>query len=108
MARITSVWWHNIGVEISLLGHVLQTHKIVSIDTKFSRLIHNTPHGANLFARYEDVKFNVARSILIQVGVTLSNDSGDIGGTWRFNLVCGDMVVYYVNRLQVNMGELNS
>ena len=79
---------------------MLQTHQIVSIDTEFPRLVHNTPGGANLFACYEDVKFNVAKSILFQASVTLSDDSGDISGTWQYNLVYGAMVVDYVNCLR--------
>ncbi|KAJ8423774.1 hypothetical protein Cgig2_008302 [Carnegiea gigantea] len=70
---------------------------------KFPRLIRNTPRKAAAFAR-EDVKFNVARSIVIHVGVTLSDDEGHIAGTWQFNLVCGDMVVDYVNCLRGQYG----
>ena len=104
MVLISAVGWRNFDAEMSLLEHLLQTHRIISIDTEFPRLIHRTPREANLFACYEDVKFNVAKSILIQVGITLSNDSGDIGGTWQFNLVRGNMVVNYVNHLRSRYG----
>ncbi|KAJ8433466.1 hypothetical protein Cgig2_014507 [Carnegiea gigantea] len=70
MGVITAEWWHNFDAEMSLLGCMLETHKIASIDTEFPRLIRSTPRKADAFARYEDVKSNVARSILIQVGVT--------------------------------------
>jgi len=104
MALISAVGWRNFDTEMSLLEHALQTHTIMSINTKFPRLIHVTPHEANLFSCSGDVKLNVAKTILIQVGITLSNDSGDIGGTWQFNLVCGDMVVNYVNHLRSRYG----
>ncbi|KAB5513981.1 hypothetical protein DKX38_027887 [Salix brachista] len=42
--------------------------------------------GATELTRYEDLKHNVDHLRLIQFGITVADVSGNIGGTWEFNL----------------------
>ncbi|KAM1759560.1 hypothetical protein ACFX11_002542 [Malus domestica] len=42
-------------------------------------------HGTSKGLRYQDIALNVDSLNLIQVGITLFDDRGNVGGTWEFN-----------------------
>ncbi|KAJ6856519.1 LOW QUALITY PROTEIN: hypothetical protein NC651_038226 [Populus alba x Populus x berolinensis] len=80
------------GVETELsardlnLDAALFRFLVVSFDTEFPGFFRNTPIDATDLTRYEDLKHNVDLLRLIQVGITVADATGNIGGTWEFNL----------------------
>ncbi|XP_038895744.1 putative CCR4-associated factor 1 homolog 8 [Benincasa hispida] len=82
---IHKVWASNFDAEISKLEECLEFHTIVSIDTEFPGFIRNSPWGSIDETLYEDFRFNVNQTKLIQLGLTACDDSGKIGGSWEFN-----------------------
>ncbi|KAJ6862406.1 CCR4-associated factor 1 [Populus alba x Populus x berolinensis] len=59
---------------------------VVSFDTEFPGFFRNTSIDATDLTRYEDLKHNVDPLRLIQVVITVADASGNIRGTWEFNL----------------------
>ncbi|CAK9315324.1 unnamed protein product [Citrullus colocynthis] len=82
---IRQVWASNFDSEISKFDKCLQFHSILSIDTEFPGFITKSPWGSTEEEIYEDFRFNVNQTKLIQLGITASDNSGQIGGTWEFN-----------------------
>ncbi|CAN6716516.1 unnamed protein product [Malus baccata var. baccata] len=83
--KLTSVWAHNFKQEIASVDRCLCRFPIVSFDTEFPGFLRNTPRGASEGLRYQDLAFNVGSLKLIQLGITLFDDGGNVGGTWEFN-----------------------
>ncbi|KAJ0113784.1 hypothetical protein Patl1_02639 [Pistacia atlantica] len=44
-----------------------------------------TPTHPTPISSYDDLKYNLDNSNIIQFGITLSNQEGIVGGTWEFN-----------------------
>ncbi|XP_022970734.1 putative CCR4-associated factor 1 homolog 8 [Cucurbita maxima] len=82
---ITEVWAYNLDDEILRLDHCLLLYPVMSIDTEFPGCIKRTPWGTIDEELYADFRFNVNQTKVIQLGVTVSDESGNIGGTWEFN-----------------------
>ncbi|XP_038877840.1 putative CCR4-associated factor 1 homolog 8, partial [Benincasa hispida] len=82
---IRQVWASNFDSEISKFDECLRLHSILSIDTEFPGFIRKSPRGSIEEAIYDDFRFNVNQTKLIQLGITACDDSGHIGGTWEFN-----------------------
>ena len=85
-AKITAVWRQNFQQEIFRLDAALFRFPVVSFDTEFPGFFRNTPKDATDLTRYEDLRHNVDPLRLIQFGITVVDASGNIGGTWEFNL----------------------
>ncbi|KAL5736591.1 hypothetical protein ACOSP7_031059 [Xanthoceras sorbifolium] len=83
---ITPVWYYNFWPEIDRLRSSLKRFKLLSVDTEFPGFLRDTPRDASDDTVYDDLKFNVNNTNLIQLGVTLMDDNGNIGPTWEFNL----------------------
>ncbi|TQE05827.1 hypothetical protein C1H46_008510 [Malus baccata] len=83
--RFTAVWADNFAQEIAAVDRFLTHFPIVSFDTEFPGFLRNTPRSASDALRYQDLRFNVDSLKLIQLGITLFDDLGNIGGTWEFN-----------------------
>ncbi|KAB2595837.1 CCR4-associated factor 1-like protein 8 [Pyrus ussuriensis x Pyrus communis] len=83
--RFTAVWVDNFAQEIAAIDHFLTHFPIVSFDTEFPGFLHNTLRSASDALRYQDLCFNVDSLKLIQLGITLFDDLGNIEGTWEFN-----------------------
>ncbi|BFG15700.1 hypothetical protein CerSpe_019740 [Prunus speciosa] len=84
--KIRGVWAHNFHQELSQFDHCLHRFPVISFDTEFPGFLRDTPRDALEDQRYEDVKFNVESLKLLQLGFTLSDAHGNIGGIWEFHL----------------------
>ncbi|KAG7027009.1 putative CCR4-associated factor 1-like 1, partial [Cucurbita argyrosperma subsp. argyrosperma] len=82
---IREVWAYNLDHEIIRLDRCLVSYSVMSIDTEFPGCIKRTPWGTIDEELYADFRFNVNQTKVIQLGVTVSDELGNIGGTWEFN-----------------------
>ncbi|KAL9425048.1 hypothetical protein AB3S75_032057 [Citrus x aurantiifolia] len=82
---IISVWRDNFQQESVQFDKSLHRFNILSIDTEFPGFICSTPRDAPTSVVYNNLKFNVDNTKIIQLGITLSDDKGNIGSTWEFN-----------------------
>ncbi|XP_059645888.1 putative CCR4-associated factor 1 homolog 8 [Cornus florida] len=55
------------------------------MDTEFTGFLHVPSRNASEDEYYHDLKYNTDRMRLTQIGFTLFDDEGNIGGTWQFN-----------------------
>ncbi|TXG58019.1 hypothetical protein EZV62_015848 [Acer yangbiense] len=83
--KIRQVWGVNLDHELFLFDQTLRHHNLLSVDTEFPGFLRNTPRDAPETLRYSDLKFNIDNTELIQLGITLSDDYGNISSTWEFN-----------------------
>lgn len=84
--KIRDVWSSNFDAELLLFDRCLYRYNLLSVDTEFPGFLRNTPRDALEDERYRDLKFNVENLKMIQLGVTLSDASGNMGFSWEFNL----------------------
>ncbi|GAB2282288.1 hypothetical protein Dimus_016837 [Dionaea muscipula] len=84
--EVMEVFSSNLYNSTVLFNEILKLYNVITIDTEFPGCLRSTPPHASSDHRYDDLRYNVHRTKLIQIGVTLSNDAGNIGGTWQFNL----------------------
>lgn len=85
MTLVRQVWSHNLPQELALLNACLSQFPVVAFDTEFTGFLRCTPRGAPQEHFYEDLKFNVNHLKILQLGLTLANESGDVAMTWEFN-----------------------
>ncbi|KAG5564493.1 hypothetical protein RHGRI_000614 [Rhododendron griersonianum] len=78
---IRDVWMSNFRNEMARIDSRLGTYNMI----EFPGFLRNTPWEASEEARYRDLKFNVDRLKPIQLGLTVFNNEGRIGGSWQFN-----------------------
>ncbi|KAK3227149.1 hypothetical protein Dsin_007011 [Dipteronia sinensis] len=83
--KIRQVWALNLDQELLLFNQSLRCHNLLSVDTEFPGFLRNTPRDAPETLRYSHLKFNIDNTKLIQLGITLSDDYGNISSTWEFN-----------------------
>ncbi|KAG5564495.1 hypothetical protein RHGRI_000616 [Rhododendron griersonianum] len=79
--QIWDVWMSNFRNEMARIDSRLGTYNMI----EFPGFLRNTPWEASEEARYRDLKFNVDRLKPIQLGLTVFNNEGRIGGSWQFN-----------------------
>ncbi|KAL5569126.1 hypothetical protein UlMin_025701 [Ulmus minor] len=82
---IRAGWNYNFLQEFQALNHCSHYFRVLYFDTEFPRFLRNTPRFVSENIIYEDLKFNVDNLKVIQLDITLSDDNGNIGGTWEFN-----------------------
>ncbi|KAA8545402.1 hypothetical protein F0562_020186 [Nyssa sinensis] len=82
---IREVWKENFDDEMCRIHVLMFSHHVMVIDTEFPGFLRNTPRDAYEEQRYEDLKFNVDRMELIQLGFALCDERGEIGAVWQFN-----------------------
>ncbi|VVA98483.1 unnamed protein product [Arabis nemorensis] len=85
MAKFGEIWNWNKEEEISLMSECLKSCSYIAIDTEFPGCLKETTIKASEEDRYRDLKFNVDRTKLIQLGLTLFDKGGRIRGTWEIN-----------------------
>ncbi|XP_020540894.1 putative CCR4-associated factor 1 homolog 8 [Jatropha curcas] len=85
MNPIIPVWHHNFVDELKCIDTLLYFHRVVSVDTEFPGFLIRTPRRACEFHTYSNLKHNVDATTLIQLGLTLSDENGNIAGCWEFN-----------------------
>lgn len=85
MAKFGEIWNSNKEEEISLMSDCLKSSSYIAIDTEFPGCLKETTIKASEEDRYRDLKFNVDRTKLIQLGLTLFDEGGRICGTWEVN-----------------------
>ncbi|KAJ8756054.1 hypothetical protein K2173_024601 [Erythroxylum novogranatense] len=83
--KIREVWSHNLEEELIRMDASLFKFPVLSVDTEFPGCLLKTSKTASDDVRYANLKFNVEKSKMIQLGVTLSNERGTIFATWEFN-----------------------
>ncbi|KAJ0008320.1 hypothetical protein Pint_30150 [Pistacia integerrima] len=85
MEEIREVWGSNVDTELAFFDQCLNRFNLLSFDTEFPGFLRNTPRDASECLRYNDLKFNVDLTKIIQLGITLSDGNGNICSTWEFN-----------------------
>ncbi|XP_054820243.1 probable CCR4-associated factor 1 homolog 6 [Prosopis cineraria] len=86
--EIREVWANNLHQEIELIQKVVENYQYVAMDTEFP----GTVHGRYMDTSYETLKKNVNDLKLIQLGLTFSDDQGNLPTlgngkycVWQFN-----------------------
>ena len=63
----------------------LDMYDTIAFDTDISRFLHRTPRYASEEKVYENLKYNIDQTKIVQLGLTLFDDEGNIRGTWQVN-----------------------
>ncbi|CAE6075066.1 unnamed protein product [Arabidopsis arenosa] len=74
------IWSWNRNKEMSLIEDCLRNYRFIAIDTEFPGSLRQTSQHATDDERYNDMSFSVDRTKLIQLGLTLFDINGRIGG----------------------------
>ena len=85
---IKEVWAENLDEEFLKIVELVESYNNISIDTEFPGFCVKGENNSNQDA-YTLIKSNVDKLKLIQVGITLSDDKGNMPhptNTWQFNL----------------------
>ncbi|KDP43142.1 hypothetical protein JCGZ_26675 [Jatropha curcas] len=85
MNPIIPVWCYNLVDELKCIDSLLHFHRVVYVDTEFPGFLIDTPRQASESLIYSNLKYNVDVTTLIQLGLTLSDENGNIAGCWEFN-----------------------
>jgi CCR4-NOT transcription complex subunit 7/8 len=98
---IKEVWRDNFESEFWKIMELAETYNVVGVDTEFPGMIYDTKtHQYNIHnhfyysqqqeeSSYINIRMNVNELKLIQIGIALSDESGNLPGdtcTWQFNL----------------------
>ncbi|EAY11150.1 CAF1 family ribonuclease containing protein [Trichomonas vaginalis G3] len=87
---IIDVWDYNCEEEMHKISHLVEHFHFVGMDTEFSGFfIKSPPVTATPTVKYLTERENVNRMKLIQIGITLGDENGNIPKpicTWQFNL----------------------
>jgi len=83
--EIVNVWEDNLEAEFDKITELIEKYKYVSMDTEFPGIVIQREN----LTGYPLIKSNVDELKLIQVGITLSDENGEMPtptSTWQFNL----------------------
>ncbi|KAG6424497.1 hypothetical protein SASPL_114915 [Salvia splendens] len=82
--EIREVYADNLEEEFNSIREIIDNYPLIGLDTEFPGI----PFPAEEATKYKKLKINVDSTKLIQVGLTLSDDKGDLpphGRIWQFN-----------------------
>ena len=89
-SRIKEVWDGNVEEEMLKISELIQTYKYIGMDTEFPGFcIKSNPDPNQKDSAYKFIKSNVDALKVIQIGITLSDATGNLPQgicTWQFNL----------------------
>ncbi|CAA7041756.1 unnamed protein product [Microthlaspi erraticum] len=85
MKMTREVWSSNRDQEMKSMELCLRNHRYIALDSEFPGCLRETSKDATDEERYDDMRFTVDRTKLIQLGLTLFDGNGRIGGTWEIN-----------------------
>lgn len=92
--EVRKVWQQNIVEEFMLISKLIDRYHYIAVDTEFPAFRRCTPRNASEEERYRDLKLNVDSTKVIQVGITLFDEQGNIPFPeycyWQFNFNCLD------------------
>jgi CCR4-NOT transcription complex subunit 7/8 len=88
--NIKEVYIDNFEEEIKKVSLLIDKYNYISMDTEFPGIVYNNNYKPNIgeSSSYTNIKTNVDRLKVIQVGITLSDECGDSPSdisTWQFN-----------------------
>ena len=86
--QIMDVWSKNLDEEISKISDLLEQYPYIAMDTEFPGFFGRN-EGQTQDSGYKFIKTNVDQLKLIQVGITLADEDGNMPSpvnTWQFNL----------------------
>lgn len=84
---IKEVWSYNLEEEIAKISKLIEKYPYVAMDTEFPGTIHSVNKLKE--ANYQKIRLNVDDLKLIQCGISISDEKGNIPAdcsTWQFNL----------------------
>ena len=85
---IVDVWASNLEEEMLKISKLVEKYRFVGMDTEFAGFIVKTQNGSPEDVRYNAEQQNVNLLKLIQIGITLGDDTGSLPTpvcTWQFN-----------------------
>ncbi|KAH7820608.1 putative CCR4-NOT transcription complex, subunit 7 [Monocercomonoides exilis] len=86
--QIIDVWASNVDEEFEKIQKLLPLYPIVAMDTEFPGEVYRPMPSGGRNLNYEKLKKNVNQLKLIQLGLTLGNERGELpegASTWQFN-----------------------
>lgn len=87
---IKEVFIDNLDEEIKNIANLIDMYPFVSMDTEFPGIVYNSSNYKIVDnSTYSNIKINVDRLKVIQVGITLSDVDGNLPyefSTWQFNI----------------------
>ncbi|XP_056684298.1 putative CCR4-associated factor 1 homolog 8 [Spinacia oleracea] len=83
--EVVQVSTSNLDEQIDNLSHKLDHYPNISIDTEFGWFKRDMNINGTDLEIYEDLKYNLTHSNLREIGMTVSDNGGEVGGTWRFD-----------------------
>ncbi|KAL8137293.1 hypothetical protein V2J09_003294 [Rumex salicifolius] len=84
--EIIEVFRDNFKEEEKRLLSALSVHNAIAFDTEYPGWIYDTPRNADDEKVYRDLKSNVERTKLIQIGFTVFDSvTSQLAGVWQFN-----------------------
>ncbi|XP_073109544.1 putative CCR4-associated factor 1 homolog 8 [Elaeis guineensis] len=87
--EVREVWRQNIAEELKLMLELIRRYRYIAVDTEFPGFLRSTPRNASKEERYRDLKSNVDSMKVIQLGITLFDEPGNMPFPrcccWQFN-----------------------
>ncbi|XP_073109440.1 probable CCR4-associated factor 1 homolog 9 [Elaeis guineensis] len=87
--EVRAVWRQNIVEELTLMLELVGRYRFIAMDTEFPGFLRSTPRYASEEERYRDLKSNVDSMKVIQLGITLFDEQGNMPFPrcccWQFN-----------------------
>ncbi|CAD8159186.1 unnamed protein product [Paramecium octaurelia] len=86
--NIVDVWAHNFQAEIAEIADLIEEFNVISLDTEFPGTEYDQPESDDKDYEYLQLVRNVQKYKLIQLGISLANEAGEVPlakNTWQFH-----------------------